>query len=247
MDANAPCRSLYVRNLPEKLQKTKLRRLLHAAFTTYGHVVWIVAEKTIKLRGQAFVTFEHQSSATNALRKMHGTEFMGRVISVTYAKAVTDRAASSKLGGDSTMSRKARAAKRRSEAEEAASVAAELAEKVRMAQVQAPMPGDGVLAADEPPPQIVAPTPPNRVLFVENLPKDVGEKEGGKPLPVATALTDLFARFAGFVEVRTVPGKDGIAFVEFSSEAESAVAMGGLEGHPLGVPPVPMKVTFAKK
>lgn len=201
----------------------------------------------MKLRGQAFVTFEQQSSATNALRKMHGAEFMGRPINVTYAKSVTDRAASPKFGGDSTISRKARATKRRSEVEEAARAAAELAEKERTAQVQPPLPGDGVLAADEPPPQIVVPVVPNQVLFVENLPKEVGEKEGAKPLPVANVLTDLFSRFAGFVEVRTVPGKDGIAFVEFASEAESAVAMGGLNGHPLGASAVPMKVTFAKK
>ncbi|CDF35859.1 \Probable U2 small nuclear ribonucleoprotein B\\\, partial [Chondrus crispus] len=107
MDANPPCRTLYVRNLPDKLAKAKLRRLLHAAFTPHGHVVWIVAEKTLKLRGQAFITFEQQSSATQALRKTHATEFLGRVLSVTYARAVSDRAASAKLGGDSALSRKA--------------------------------------------------------------------------------------------------------------------------------------------
>lgn len=244
MDANPPCRTLYVRNLPEKLPKAKLRRLLHVAFTTYGHIVWIVAEMTLKLRGQAFITFEQQSSATTALRKMHGTEFMGKQISVTYAKSVSDHAASKKLGGDSTLSRKARAAKRKSEGEEAARAAAELAQKQQAAQAAA-LPGDGVLAADEPPPQIVAPLPPNRVLFVENLPEKGAE--GAKKVAVATLLTDLFARFAGFVEVRTVPGKDGIAFVEFSADAEAAVAMGGLNGHAVGDPPVPMKVTFAKK
>lgn len=245
--ATAPCRTLYIRNLPEKINKTKLSRLLHAALSTYGRVVCIVAEKTIKLRGQAFVTFEHQSSATGALRKMHGAEFMGRQIAVTYAKSVTDRAQSPKLGGDSTLSRKGRASKRREDAAEVKRVAAEQAEAQRLSQEEAPQPGEAVLTADEPPPQLLAPMPPNRILFVENLPKEMGEQEAGKPLAVSTALTDLFARFAGFVEVRMVPGKDGIAFVEFGDEGESAVAMSGLQGHPLGVESMPMKVSFSKK
>lgn len=246
MDAIAPCRTLYIRNLPENLNKTKLRRLLHAALSAYGHIVWIVAEKSIKLRGQAFVTFEHQSSATAALRKMHAAEFMGRQIAVTYAKSESDRAQSPNLGGDSTLSRKQRATKRREEAAEASRVASEQVDQ-RLAQESAPMPGEGVLATDDPPPLLEVPVVPNRILFVENLPKEMGEQEGGKPLPVATALTDLFARFAGFVEVRTVPGKDGIAFVEFGEESESAVAMSGLQGHPLGIDSMPMKVSFAKK
>jgi U2 small nuclear ribonucleoprotein B'' len=89
----APCRTLYVRNLPDRLPKQKLIELLHAAFSPYGTVLWISAQKTVKLRGQAFVTLADMASATSALRKMHGSKFLGNVVSVQYAKSVSDKAA----------------------------------------------------------------------------------------------------------------------------------------------------------
>lgn len=226
MEATVPCRTIYIRNLPDKLNKVRVRLLLHALLSTYGHVIGIIAEKTIKLRGQAFVTFEHQSSATIAVRKLHATTFMGRQISVTYAKAVTDRHNSSKqIGSDQPR--------------------AEQASKKRAREPQTGR--TGVPGASEPSPQLSAPTSPNCVLFVENLPNKVDEVEGGRPITVAIALTDLFARFAGFMEVRAVPGKEGIAFVEFDSEQNSAVAMTGLQGYPLGTPQQRLQVSFAKK
>lgn len=240
MEAIAPCRTLYIRNLPENLQKKKLRGLLHAALSIYGRVVWIVAEKTIKLRGQAFVTFEHQASATAALHKMHAAEFMGRQIAVTYARGESDRAGGAAFGGDGELSRKKRAEKRQGEAEAARAAAEAVA-----GQGDAPGLDEGVVVQDEPPPRMVAPAVPNRILFVENLAKDVGQ--GGKAGGVAAVLGDLFARFAGFVEVRMVPGKEGIAFVEFGNEAEAAVSMSGLQGHLLGAALVPMKISFAKR
>lgn len=76
----------------------------------------------------------------------------------------------------------------------------------------------------------------NRILFVENL--TVGSVERLQP---------LFARFAGFVEVRGVPGKTGIAFIEYGTDSEAAVALGGLQGHMIGEPPKPLSISFAKK
>lgn len=233
MEAVVPCRTIYIRNLPDKLNKTRLRLLLHALLSTYGNVIGIVAEKTMKLRGQAFVTFEHQSSATIAVRKLHATNFMGRQISITYAKAITDRHDSSKQlelaqpRADSATRKPAREPQNR-----------------YRGAVQAVQ---GVSAADEPPSQLDTPVLPNSVLFVENLPDKVDGEEGDKSVTVAVALTDLFARFAGFMEVRAVPGKEGIAFVEFDSEQNSAIAMSGLQGHPLGTHSQSMRVSFAKK
>lgn len=49
--------------------------------------------------------------------------------------------------------------------------------------------------------------PPNKILFIRQVPDDYG----------VDALTAIFSRFAGFREVRTVPGRKGIAFVEYVS------------------------------
>lgn len=51
--------------------------------------------------------------------------------------------------------------------------------------------------------------PPNKILFVQNLPDDCDVE----------ALTGVFGRFEGFREVRLVPGRRGIAFVEYENEA----------------------------
>lgn len=59
-------------------------------------------------------------------------------------------------------------------------------------------------------------------------------------------LSMLFSQFPGFKEVRLVPGKAGIAFVEFESEMQSGVAMGGLQGFKI-TPTNLMKITYARR
>jgi RNA recognition motif-containing protein len=60
--------------------------------------------------------------------------------------------------------------------------------------------------------------PPNSVLFVQNLPEGT----------TAEDLREVFEQYAGLQEIRTVPAKRDIAFVEFVDEATSAVAKDAL-------------------
>lgn len=52
-----------------------LKKSLYAIFSQFGQIMDIVALKTLKMRGQAFVIFKEISSATNALRSMQGFPF----------------------------------------------------------------------------------------------------------------------------------------------------------------------------
>ena len=90
-----PNQSLYVNNLNEKVKKEgivstndgkmlnsymilfslELKKSLYAIFSQFGPILDIVALKTLKMRGQAFVVFKDISSATNALRSMQGFPF----------------------------------------------------------------------------------------------------------------------------------------------------------------------------
>jgi hypothetical protein len=79
--------------------------------------------------------------------------------------------------------------------------------------------------------------PPNRILFVQNLPDDF-DKE---------ALTAIFGRFEGFREVRTVPGRSGIAFVEYEAEAGAITAKENTAGMPLKNGEKIMKVTYQRQ
>lgn len=262
MESVAPNRTLYVRNLPEKLSKPRLRRLLHAAFSAHGRVVWIVAEKTVKLRGQAFITFEKQAGATVALRAMQGSDILGHNITVAYARQLTDRAHGKSLGGDGTLSRNERAESRKmaklsGEAQAAVGMMPiATADGLAVPEGIMPATGTGVppgtqlshhesVMAGESVGQWPAVITPNHILFVQGLPTNISKD--GQPGVVADILKELFAHFAGFVEVRSVPGKNDIAFVEFLNENDAAVALSGLNGHMLGSPPRPLLVSFAKK
>lgn len=56
-------------NFPE------LKKSLYAIFSQFGQIMDIVALKTLKMKGQAFVIFKDIASATNALRSMQGFPF----------------------------------------------------------------------------------------------------------------------------------------------------------------------------
>jgi hypothetical protein len=79
--------------------------------------------------------------------------------------------------------------------------------------------------------------PPNKILFVQNLPDEYTE----------VALTAIFGRFEGFREVRTVPGRKGIAFIEYESEAGAITAKENTAGMALGDASQVMKVTYQRQ
>jgi RNA recognition motif-containing protein len=109
-------------------------------------------------------------------------------------------------------------------------------EKNAYAAAPAPTPMETTTAA---PPRIAAPdasAPPSNILFAQNLPVDC----------TAAALSMLFTVHAGFTEVRMIPGKPGIAFVEFDDEARAATAMQSLNGFRL-TPTDAMVLSYAKR
>lgn len=81
-----------------------------------------------------------------------------------------------------------------------------------------------------------APAPPNNILFVQNLPHET----------TPMMLQMLFLQYPGFKEVRMIETKPGIAFVEYTDEMQSTVAMQALQGFKL-TPQNPMLITYAKK
>lgn len=70
-----PNTTLYINNLNDQIQKEEIRAQLFALFTTYGKVIDVVASKTPKMRGQAFLVFTDLAAATSALRATDGMLF----------------------------------------------------------------------------------------------------------------------------------------------------------------------------
>lgn len=53
---------------------------MYAMFSQFGKIIDVVALKTLRLRGQAWIVFTDVSSATNALRTMQGFPFFEKPI-----------------------------------------------------------------------------------------------------------------------------------------------------------------------
>lgn len=75
-----------------------------------------------------------------------------------------------------------------------------------------------------------------RTLFIENLPNEANEG----------MLLLVFQRFPGLKEVRLVPHKPGIAFVEYDNDEGAAAALAGLQGFKLATDK-PMMLSYAKQ
>lgn len=65
---------------------TELRRQLYTLFATYGRVIDVVATRAEGMRGQAFVVFRDQTSATAALNALNGFEFYDKPLVIEYAR-----------------------------------------------------------------------------------------------------------------------------------------------------------------
>lgn len=85
-----PNHTIYINNLNEKVKKEELKKSLYAIFSQFGQIMEIVALKTLRMRGQAFVIFKEISSATNALRTMQGFPFYDKPMRIAYSKFDSD-------------------------------------------------------------------------------------------------------------------------------------------------------------
>ena len=77
--------------------------------------------------------------------------------------------------------------------------------------------------------------PPNKILFLQNIPDEYD----------VDALSAVFNRFEGFREIRLVPGRRGIAFVEYEAEQGAITAKENTAGMLLGDKTI--KVTYQRQ
>ncbi|KAF4619353.1 hypothetical protein D9613_005213 [Agrocybe pediades] len=84
--SNQPNTTLYLKNLNDKVNKDELKTQLYALFTTYGKIIDIIASKSQKMRGQAFLVFTDLASATSAMRACDGMMFYDKPMHIDYAK-----------------------------------------------------------------------------------------------------------------------------------------------------------------
>ena len=131
-----------------------------AVFSQFGKVIDVVAAKTYKLRGQAWVVFDNVASATAAVRGLQDFPFYDKPMRITYAKSKSD--ATAKLEGTydpATRDPEVRA-KRKAESQRAEREARAKKEEAG----EGAGPGTGTAIPTDPT------APPNEILFVQGLP-----------------------------------------------------------------------------
>merc|ERR1719480_630365 len=85
-----PNQTLYVNNLNDKINTETLKKSLREVFAAFGNIIDIIAMKSLKRRGQAWIIFKETSSATNALKSLQGFPFYNKPMRINYAKTKSD-------------------------------------------------------------------------------------------------------------------------------------------------------------
>lgn len=218
-----PSQTLYVNNLNEKVKRAELLKGLYAAFSQFGAILDVVAHRTYKGRGQAFVVFQELASATTAMRSMQGFPFYDKQMRIQYAKTKSDAVA--KLDG-SYIERVKRA---RDDDDEQGGESKKL-QTVDDADMTEEQAGEQqpVVEMDE--------AEPHSILFLTGLPQGVTQE----------MLMALFGQFPGLKDIRMVPSRLDIAFIEYEEVSQAAFAKNELTNFQV-TPTYKLCVNFAKK
>ncbi|GAA5829891.1 hypothetical protein JCM11251_007923 [Rhodosporidiobolus azoricus] len=239
---------LYVNNLNEKIKLPIMKQSLKVLFREYGSVLGVTAHRNLRMRGQAFVTLESKEAAAKAVKEVQKFPLYGKPMQLAFARTESDALVSKRHPEDMEQHKAERLERKKISRKNNPLRKKVLAQKE--AQKKA---AEGGLAAPIAP-VAAAPRrivqmpdeylPPNKILFVQNLPDDTTKE----------SLEALFRPYPNLIEVRTIPGRKNIAFVEFADEPSSGVARDALHNSKfsgtggLGAEDgLKIKVTFAKK
>lgn len=217
-----PNQTIYINNLNEKIRKEDLKKHLYALFSQFGPIIDVVAMKTPKMRGQAFVAFREIPMATNALRAMQGFPMFDKPMRITFAKSKSHCFAKK----DGSFWSKGKAEKRKLEENRKKQQAAkQVRREIPVAET------NGNSSHDKEEEEAT-----NNILFLSNLPDETTQM----------MLSMLFREMTGFKDVRLVEGRADIGFVEFDTPSQAQVAKDQLNGFKI-TPEKAMVITYAKQ
>ncbi|KAI9376336.1 hypothetical protein BJX61DRAFT_490125 [Aspergillus egyptiacus] len=242
----SPNPTVYVRNLEERIKVEQLKEALREIFSEYGTILDIVAKTNLRAKGQAFIVFDSVDSATRAIDEVNGFDLFDKPMVLDYAKTRSDATVLKEQGNEELETHKRRrlAEKERRQAHEALEAQKKLKRPPGAAPEAAGRPAKTAKGAGLKPTSGAAAAvipdeylPPNKILFLRDLPDNADQE----------SLTAVFGRFEGFQEVRLVPGRKGIAFVEYESESGAISAKEATSGMPMGEQGKPIRVTYQRQ
>lgn len=215
---------------------------MRTIFSEFGNVVDIVAKKNLRAKGQAFIVYDNAESAQEAIEEINGFDLFDKPMKLALARSRSDKTVEL-TGSQEELENH----KRHRQAEKDKRKAEEAAEEQRQSNKRASgatdnRPAKAAKSSGLKSTSAAAATsvldeflPPNKILFVQNLPEDYDIE----------ALTSVFGRFEGLREVRLVPTRRGIAFIEYETEQGAITAKENTAGLNLGDKPI--KVTYQRQ
>jgi len=224
--------TLYIQNLNERIQIPVLKASLRGLFKTYGEVLDVVAHKNLRMRGQAFVSFASADIAKKAAKEVRGFPLYSKPMQISFAKSRSD-AVVQKLDPSALDTHKARRLQHKKDTR----YTNPLKQKFKAKRLAAESDLGAAPVARRPNVQMPDEyLPPNKILFLQNLPETVTKDQ----------LNGLFSQYPNLHEVRLVPSKKDIAFVEYLDEGSATVAKDALHNYKLDGENK-IKITFARK
>lgn len=201
--------TLYINNLNDKVSINKLKLQLDQLFRPYGSILQITAHRNLKMKGQAFVTFETTSLADKAQEFLQNYKLFGKEMHLALAKDESDLYYSSHGETEKVEARKER--KRKANEEKKQAVPEKTPEKALEKKLEAPKKKRKLN------------NPPSAKLLIQGVTKDIEE----------AAITELFAKLRGYKLNKHIRAR-GVIIAEFASEADATHSMEGTEFKVLG-------------
>ncbi|GAM90208.1 hypothetical protein ANO11243_082490 [Dothideomycetidae sp. 11243] len=215
--AEAQPSSTFINNLEEKLKIPALKETLQGLFAEYGTIIDIVAKKSLKRKGQAFVVYETVESAQAAIDDLDGFDLAGKEIRCTFAKTRSD-AIVKRDDTEQSFEEHVRARKAEKERKEKA----EQENNKKRSATEAAGPNKSKMARSGP--VSIDDSMPSSVLVVQGIPDDYDEN----------AMSAIFGRYPDFKEFHAVPHRKGLGFAHYETIEGATHARQQVAGISLG-------------
>lgn len=82
---------VYVQNLEERVKPETLSKTLSVLFKQFGNVVDVVIRTNLRAKGQAFVVYDKEDSAKEAIEEINGFPLWDKPMKLAMARSRSDK------------------------------------------------------------------------------------------------------------------------------------------------------------
>ena len=230
-----PCETLYIKNLNEKIKIDELKEALDKEFSQFGEIIEIRVRNTIRLKGQAFISFKTKEESINAKKNLNDKLFLNKKLIIEFAKTPSDSILllQGKLTENQKKIKDLSRKRNRDEFYE------NLKQKIEQEKNNNITNNEMIINTKDSNENEISikinPEEVNKSLFVQGLNNSVTNQK----------LIELFNSISGFKEVKYFPTK-GICFVEYDTIENATNALLKYDKFDLGNDCI-LRVSFSKK